>query len=235
MCIRDRGFLPPATEELINNPVSFGGFNKDLKPATSLGEEAGMRGYLLNSFYYDVTLFYMNTTNDFYRYRVPSRPLETFYGNAGSSKRKGVEMFINWVPFKNMTFQLSYTYSDFRYSSPDSISGNRLPNSPAHQLYADAGYKVGKHISVGLSTELQSKWSVYTDKVHSNIYQDGFNLYHARFAFDFAIKKVKGTIYLYAKNITDMQYIAFTEPDPDGNSYQPSARRELFAGLKLQF
>lgn len=230
-----QGFLPPATEELMNNPVSFGGFNKDLKPATSSGEEIGFRGYLMNSFYYDITFFYMNTTNDFYRYRVSSRPLETFYGNAGSSRRKGVEIFINWTPLKNTTLQVSYTYSDFRYSSPDSISGNRLPNSPVHQLYTEAGYKIGKHISVGLSTELQSKWSVYTDKAHSNIYQDGFNLYHARIAYDFAIKNLKGTFSLYVRNFTDKQYIAFTEPDPDGNSYQPSARREIFAGLKLLF
>ena len=41
-----QGYLPPATEELMNNPASFGGFNKDLKPATSLGEEVGFRGVM---------------------------------------------------------------------------------------------------------------------------------------------------------------------------------------------
>ena len=175
-----QGFLPPSTEELTSNPESYGGFNQDLKPATSLGEEVGMRGYLLNSLYYDVTLFYLDTKNDFYRYRVPSRPLETFYGNAGSSRRKGAEFYINWSPVKELAVQVAYTYSDFRYASPDSISGNRLPNSPVHQLFADACYKAGKHISFGISYEMQSRWYIYTDSVHSNIYQDGFGLIHAR-------------------------------------------------------
>jgi iron complex outermembrane receptor protein len=230
-----QGFLPPSTEELINNPVSYGGFNQDLKPAISLGEEIGFRGYLMNSLYYDVTLFYLDTKNDFYRYRVPSRPLETFYGNAGASKRKGIEMYVNWSPVRNLEFQLSYTFSDFRYSSPDSISGNHLPNSPSHQLFADAAYRIGKHISFGVSYEMQSKWYIYTDELHSSISQTGFSLLHARISYDLKIGGVKGSVSLYGRNLTDKQYIAFTEPDPDGNSYQPSARMEIFASLKIQF
>ncbi len=230
-----QGYLPPATEELMNNPASFGGFNKDLKPATSSGEEIGIRGYAGNSLYYDLTLFYMNTNNDFYRYRMPSRPLETFYGNVGSSKRAGFESFVNWTPVKNLTLQLAYTWSDFKYASPDSIKGVWLPNSPAHQLYADASYKFAGHFEIGLSTELQSRWFIYTDKVHSDVSQDGFNLFHARFSYNFELGDFKATASLYGKNLTDKQYIAFTEPDPDGNSYQPSARREVFVSIRLLF
>lgn len=230
-----QGYLPPATEELINNPLSFGGFNKDLRPATSLGEEVGIRGYSWNSIYYDFTLFHMNTDNDFYRYRVASRPLETFYGNSGSSERNGFEAFIHWTPIKSLEFQLAYTWSDFRYTSPDSIKGNMLPNSPAHQLYADASYKFLRGFEIGLSTELQSKWAIYTDKEHSDVLQDGFNLYHARLSYSFKAGGINMTASFYAKNLTNRQYIAFTEPDPDGNSYQPSARRELFVSVKLRF
>lgn len=230
-----QGYLPPATEELINNPVSFGGFNKNLKPATSVGEEAGIRGYAANSLYYDLTLFFMNTNNDFYRYRISSRPLETFYGNVGSSKRRGLEAFLNWNPVKDLSFQMGYTWSDFKYSSPDSIKGNWLPNCPENQLYAEISYKFASHFEVGLSTEMQSKWYIYTDKMHSNISQDGFILYHARFTYNFEIGGLNTSLSLYGKNLTDKQYIAFTEPDPDGNSYQPSARREFFVSIKLFF
>ena len=230
-----QGFLPPSTEELINNPVSFGGFNQNLKPATSLGEEIGFRGYLLNSLYYDIVLFYLDTKNDFYRYRVSLRPLETFYGNAGSSKRKGAEFYLNWSPVKNINLQISYTLSDFRYSSPDSINGNHLPNSPVNQLFVDAGYRFGKRLSAGISYEMQSKWYIYTDAVHSNIYQEGFNLFHARVSYEFNIGGFKVTSSLYGKNLGNTQYIAFTEPDPDGNSYQPSAKREIFASIRIDF
>ena len=36
-----QGFLPPATEELANNPDQYGGFNKSIESATSQGEELG--------------------------------------------------------------------------------------------------------------------------------------------------------------------------------------------------
>jgi iron complex outermembrane receptor protein len=230
-----QGYLPPATEELMNNPASFGGFNKDLKPATSFGEELGIRGYAFNSLYYDLTYFHMNTENDFYRYRMPSRPLETFYGNVGSSKRNGIEALVNWTPVRNLTFQLAYTWSDFKYTSPDSIKGVSLPNSPVHQVYGDLSYKFAKHFEVGISTEFQSKWYIYTDKVHSDVFQDGFNLFHARVTYNFMIKRINASASVYGKNLLDQQYIAFTEPDPDGNSYQPSARREVFVSLRLLF
>jgi hypothetical protein len=39
----------------------------------------------------------------------------------------------------------------------------------------------------------------------------------------------------FGKNIFNVNYIAFTEPDPDGNSYQPAAGREVFIGIKTSF
>lgn len=230
-----QGFLPPATEELANNPASYGGFNKDLVPATSLGEEIGFRGFKGDMLYYDLTFFYLNTDHDFYRYRIADRPLETFYGNAGSSRRFGVETSVKYSPVAPLTFRVAYTYSNFKYTSPDSISGDWLPNSPQHQLYAEISYRFLKHFTVVVSTELQSKWYIYTDVVHKDISQDGFNLYHARVAYDFTLGHLQGEISLYGKNLTGKEYIAFTEPDPDGNSYQPGAGREFFGGIKLRF
>jgi outer membrane receptor protein involved in Fe transport len=153
----------------------------------------------------------------------------------GSSNRTGFEAFVNWVPVRNLTVQMAYTWSDFKYASPDSIKGIWLPNSPMHQLYADVTYKFAGHFEIGVSTELQSKWFIYTDKVHSNVSQDGFNIYHARLSYDFALGGIKATASIFGKNLTNKQYIAFTEPDPDGNSYQPSARREIFFSIRLLF
>ena len=150
-----QGFLPPSTEELTNNPGAFGGFNQGLKPATSLGEEAGLRGYIRDYLVYDITLFHLDTKNDFYRYRISSRPLETFYGNAGASSRNGIETSVTWKPLKDLSFQAAYTYSDFRYTSPDSIMGNKLPNSPAHQLYAESDYTFVRHLKLSLAYEMQ--------------------------------------------------------------------------------
>lgn len=231
-----QGFLPPATEELASNPNAYGGFNTNLKPATSIGEEIGIRGSYRNILYYDITGFYMNTDNDFYRYRIPApRNQETFYGNAGSSDRFGIETFVSVTPIEPITIQLAYTYSHFKYTAPDSIDGNWLPNSPQHQLNAEVNYKLTKRLIISLSTEYQSEWYIYTNKIRKDVSQDGFNLYHARIAYRWDIAGLNGEISLYAKNFTDQKYIAFTEPDDGGNSYQPGARREIFGSLKINF
>lgn len=39
---------------------------------------------------------------------------------------------------------------------------------------------------------------------------------------------------LFARASGEKEYIAFTEPDPGGNAYQPGARREAFVGLRIQ-
>jgi iron complex outermembrane receptor protein len=231
-----QGFMPPATEELMSNPVSFGGFNMSLKPATSTSEELGIRGNIGKSLSYDLTGFYMKTKNDFYRYRIlPARPLETFYGNAGSSNRYGIETYLNWSLTESLNLKVAYTWSHFKYTSPDSIKGNWLPNSPQHQLNLDLGYKISEKFSVGISSETQSKWYIYTDKIHKDVSQDGFSLLNLRASYNWKIGSVTGELNFYAKNITDQSYIAFTEPDPDGNSYQPASKREFFGGVKINF
>jgi hypothetical protein len=47
--------------------------------------------------------------------------------------------------------------------------------------------------------------------------------------------RIYGTLFLQGKNLTGTKYIAFTEPDPDGNSYQPGPMQELFAGVQIRF
>jgi hypothetical protein len=35
------------------------------------------------------------------------------------------------------------------------------------------------------------------------------------------------------RNVFGASYMAFTEPDPDGNSYQPGPREEYFARISV--
>lgn len=229
-----QGFLPPTTEELSNNPDHLGGFNVGLLPATSQGEEVGTRGHVGEQFSYDVTFFHLSTDNDFGRYRVPSRPLETFYRNAGSSRRYGVETAVGWFPISDMAIRAAYTWSNFKYTSIKSLFGDFsnsvIPNSPAHQLYVDAEYTWDSHWVFGVGAEIQSGWFIDQSNVAS---VDGFTLLNPRFAYRWTGGSYRGEISLSARNVFGQQYIAFTEPDPDGNSYQPGPTRELFLGVRI--
>ena len=227
-----QGFLPPATEELASNPANPGGFNMSLEPSTSQGFDLGFRGAPIKEVYYDIDGFYMTSDKDFDRYRIlPTRPLETFYRNAGSSSRFGLEIYFEVIPVSPVIFQLSYTYSNFKYTKPDSIKDNWLPNCPQHQLYADLEYRILNGFSVGAGVQYESKWTIYTD--NPNIFQDGFTLVNARLVYNWNYGGIKGEISLYVKNLFDKKWVAFTEPDPDGNSYQPGPTREIFGNLKI--
>jgi iron complex outermembrane receptor protein len=233
-----QGFLPPATEELFANPDALGGFNAHLVPATSRGEEVGARGKARDRLFYDVAVFHLDTQDDFERYRVPTRPLETFYHNAGDSRRWGIESQLKWFPARSLSLTAAYTWSDFTYTRYDSISypgdlvGNSLPNSPGHQGFLGAEYTVGRRWVFAVSEEMLSR--AFIDATNGT-WIDGYGLLGVRAACRFAVGRSQLEAFVAGRNVTGVEYIAFTEPDPDGNSYQPGPTRELFAGLRLVF
>jgi iron complex outermembrane receptor protein len=230
------GFLPPATEELYANPDALGGFNTSLVPATSRGVEFGIRGSMAQRFIYDATVFRLNTDNDFERYRIPGRPLETFYRNAGHSKRWGFETLVQWFPTDFFSISTAYTYSDFTYTDytsmtfPGNLVGKRLPNSPIHQASVNIAYRLGRNWKINLSEDFQSR--SYVDATNQT-WIDGFGLLGCRLAYTWQSRKARGEIFIAGKNLTNEKYIAFTEPDPDGNSYQPGPEREFFVGVQI--
>ena len=243
-----QGFLPPATEELAQNPDNFGGFNIHLVPATSNDYELGSRGFIANALYYDITGFYLLTDNDFDRYRItdPQRNQETFYRNVGSSERIGLEFYTKYTPGTDFTIQAAYTYSHFKYTNSTPIrimmddpaiikyieDGSLLPNSPQHQLFIDAEYHLPYNFFIGLNAETQSKTYIDGANIESEA-AAGFTLIGARIGYDIKLNSLNAQIMLQARNLGDQKYVAFTEPDPGGNAYQPGAGREFFGSLRL--
>jgi iron complex outermembrane receptor protein len=231
-----QGFLPPATEELANNPDGFGGFNRHLVPATSLGEELGARGGIGGGFAYDVDVFHLDTDNDFGRYRVASRPLETFYQNAGNSHRWGAEASLAWRPVDPLSVRLAYTWSHFTYGHVQTVDGGSyngtwLPNSPRHQAYLDIELHPYGNWVVGAGTEVQSR--AYVDQSNATSIA-GYALLNLRASYRWSGIGRSAEVFFNANNATGVEYIAFTEPDPDGNSYQPGPTREVFGGVRLR-
>jgi iron complex outermembrane receptor protein len=232
------GFLPPATEELLANPDAIGGFNQHLKPATSNGPDVGIRGNFGYHFYYDLTFFYLYTNNDFERYRIADRPLETFYGNGGSSNRVGIEATARWLPTRWLTLSGAYTFSHFTYDQYLShtfhgdLNGNFLPNSPSNQFYVDAYVQLPKGFNLSCKSLTLSK--AYIDPTNTT-WIDGYTLLGARVARNWQYKNLWGSLFVSGANLTNTNYIAFTEPDPDGNSYQPGPGREVFGGVEFRF
>lgn len=255
-----QGFLPPSTEELASNPLGYNGFNTHLVPATSNCIDLGFRGIISNDLYYEVSCFYMTTENDFFRFKQSGRGnQEVFYGNAGNSERYGIETYFDYKILNNLSLQVSYTYSHFTYTSStiDPIytdtnfvlttppaAGQFLPNSPEHQLYSEIVYKPINNLRLSFGDQYQSKWAIYTDakvyggeadpSVYQN-WQDGFTLLNASITYFWKLWDLSGEISIYGRNLSNESYMAFTEPDPDGNSYQPGPKSEFFGNIKINF
>jgi iron complex outermembrane receptor protein len=232
------GFLPPATEELLANPDAIGGFNKHLQPATSNGPDVGIRGNVGYKFYYDLTFFYLYTHNDFERYRLSDRPLETFYANGGNSNRYGIEAEARWLPKRWLTISGAYTFSHFTYSDYIShtyhgdLNGNFLPNSPGNQFYGDAVVQLPHNFTLAVKGLVFSK--AYIDATNAT-WINGYGLLGARAAKNWQYKNFSGSLFVAGANLNNTNYVAFTEPDPDGNSYQPGPGREIFGGIEVRF
>jgi iron complex outermembrane recepter protein len=245
-----QGFLPPATEELAQNPDHFGGFNTHLVSATSAGGDLGVRGRVTDNAYLDVAAFYLTTENDFDRYRITDslRNQETFYRNAGSSNRFGLEFYGRVEPVQALVIQAAYTFSDFKYTNTDPLriimddpavikyieDGKRLPNSPQHQLVLDLGYTAPVGVRFNLSMETLSKAYIDGANVESEAVE-GYALLHARVSYMLPIAGLDAELTVSGRNLTDQKYVAFSEPDPGGNAYQPGAGREFFGGLRVRF
>ncbi len=231
-----QGFMPPATEELANNPAHLGGFNTNLNPATSYGEEIGIRGNAQKRFFYDVAFFHLATKNDFGRYRVPGRPLETFYQNAGDSRRYGIETGGTWYPVDPLVVRFTYTYSDFKYTNVQSLWGTFqdvwMPNSPRNQAWLDVEYTLRSRLFIGFDSNMVSR--AYVDQTNTG-HAWGYGLFNPRLGYRWSSDKASGDIMISARNAFRKYYIAFTEPDPDGNSYQPGPKSELFISARIFF
>lgn len=123
-------------------------------------------------------------------------------------------------------------------------SGQYLPNSPKHQLYSEIVYEPVKSLQLSIGGEYQSKWAIYTDEKAYNgeldpaIYQNwqnGFTIFNARISYLWEFWYLNGDLSLSVRNLTNKDYIAFSEPDPDGNSYQPGPVREFFGSVRIHF
>jgi outer membrane receptor for Fe3+-dicitrate len=130
-----------------------------------------------------------------------------------------------------------------------------MPNSPRHQVALDVEYKVDSHWVAGVNLFGQSMQYIDPGNTSSPavdasgdyscatsqsaqrcpLSADGFTLFNPRIGYRWAGKGYQGELMLQARNLFGLEYFAFTEPDPDGNSFQPGPTREAFVGFRIMF
>jgi outer membrane receptor protein involved in Fe transport len=94
----------------------------------------------------------------------------------------------------------------------------------------DGQVRLARDLTIGATSETLSRW--YVDPTNATSV-DGYTLLHARLAYQVRVGGTRFEATASVRNILGKEYIAFSEPDPDGNSYQPAAEREVFVGLRF--
>ncbi|MDO5641761.1 MAG: TonB-dependent receptor [Paracoccus sp. (in: a-proteobacteria)] len=126
------GVVNPSYTEL------FGGWgyvgNPNLKPEENRGFDVGIEASLLEGrAVVDLTLFREHLENEITWSAAPLPDGTNYYNQAGTSKRKGVEIAARYDASDSLTFGASYTYLDAK--NPD---GSVETRRPRHQLGLNA-------------------------------------------------------------------------------------------------
>jgi hypothetical protein len=138
----------------------------------------------------------------------------------------------DWQAAENqhVSFTFYTRHTAYKKPVPSSVEHRDLMAPGGSVQYElDSGHdRMKNRFSAGL--DLDGQWVL--DLRHPNT---TYGLLNARFSKTWQHRGVYGTFFVAAKNLTGRRYIAFTEPDPDGNSYHPGSNREFFGGLQVRF
>ena len=229
-------FETPTTTELAN-PDGSGGFNQTINPQTADNYELGFRGanQILG---YELTFFQIDLQDELVPFELAAFPGRTFYSNAGSSSRSGVEMATSWVLGGGLSADVSYTWSEFEFDSfvdddGNDFSGNSLPGLPRHFGYVGLHYESGTGISATLE-------SVYSGKLFANtantVSVPGYVVTNFRVSHEFTRGRWKLRPYLGINNLFGERYNSNIKINAfGGRFFEPAPVRNLYAGIVVRF
>ena len=110
-------FETPSTSDFAN-PSGGGGFNPSLDPQNATNHEIGLRGTIDERQYFEVALFNIDIKKEIVPFDDDGR---TYYQNAGSSGRSGIELSLISDISDRVRTSLSYSYGDFEFESFQTI------------------------------------------------------------------------------------------------------------------
>lgn len=226
-------FETPTVNELAN--PAGGGFNPGLGPAQALNREIGLKGEW-PTLRYEVAVFSMKLDEELVSYTLPGQSGRNFYRNAGTSRRDGVELSVDWQVDDAWQLTAAYTYSDFEFrryqAGTASFDGNVIAGIPRQTLFTELAYE-------------QDDWFARInfnafDRFYANDANTervaGYALVNARVGTRWRVAGQLLEPYLGVDNLFDRDYFDNVRiNDANGRYYEPGPGRTLYAGLRATF
>ena len=228
-------FETPTTTELAN-PDGSGGFNESLKPQLADSYEIGFKA-THDSLYYEVSVFHIDLEQELIPFELATSPGRSFYANAGSSSRDGVEMALSWQSDNGFSADVSYTWSDFRFDEfiedGDDFSGKRLPGLPENFGYVGFSYASNPGFSATFETQFSGSLFANND---NSVSVDSYTTSNLRMAYEWRRGRWNLRPYIGINNIFDEHYNSNIRINAFGDRYfEPAPERNFFAGVVIRF
>jgi iron complex outermembrane receptor protein len=229
-------FETPTTTELAN-PDGSGGFNSSLVAQTADNFELGFKKSNEN-LYYEIAVFTIDLEDELIPYELPAFPGRTFFVNAGSSKRDGIETALSWKNGSGFQVDASYTWSDFKFESfvddnGNDFSGNQLPGLPRQFGYLGMSY----YTDGGFSGTVET---IYSGDLYANnantVDVSSYTVVNLRLGYDFQNGNWLFRPYVGLNNLFDEAYNSNIRINAFGGRYfEPAPTRNFYAGVVVNF
>jgi iron complex outermembrane receptor protein len=188
---------------------------------------------------WDISLYRTNLRNEFQCLTTsPFSPCAVV--NADRTVHQGVEAGLGIAFVKSafaqddrFWFNLTYTYSDFRFDNDATWGNNRLPGAPPHTLRAEVLYRHPNGFYIGPNVEWMPQ-AFYADNANT-LTVDPYALLNFKLGYD----PGRGwSGYLEGRNLLDTRYISTTitagKADPSMELFNPGTGRAIYGGMRYR-
>lgn len=227
-------FETPALSELSADPTNTGGFNANLQPQRATNYELGYKRASATASA-GLALFYISTRDDLVPFEIAQFPDRTFFRNAGSSDRLGVELSVEQKLWNHLYLLGSYAYSDFTYCDYEvngrNFEGNQLPGIPRHLATLQLSYK-----SDDLYLQLQNtlRGSFYADDANDTR-EDEVHILNVSGSYSLYFSQWRLQPFAGINNLTDHRYSDNVRINAfSGRFFEPAPGMNFYGGVRVR-
>jgi len=228
-------FETPALSELSSNPDGSTGFNLDLKPQQAVNYELGFKSQK-SRLQWNAAVFFINTGDDLVPFELAPFQGRTFYRNAGSTHRYGLELFANTVVTRNLTLNASYTYSDFTYADYEAegqnLEGSELPGIPKHLASLGITYQKVDGLLVQLNSTYRG--ALFADDSNATKISDAF-ITDLSASYPIQVSGTAFTLVGGVNNLFNSSYFDNVRINAfGGRFYEPAPGINFYTGVRVR-
>ncbi|MFT5750712.1 MAG: iron complex outermembrane receptor protein [Flavobacteriales bacterium] len=229
-------FETPSLSELSADPAGGQGFNERLKPQKAINYEVGLKGKLSNTVQYQVAVFRIDTEDDLVPFELEAFPDRTFFRNAGSTRRNGIEIEGSYAFAKAWSAKIAYAYSDFIYNEfvtgDTDLAGKFLPGIPKHTTSLGLNYSNESGFYANLTANLVGMQ--YAED-GNDVVIDGYQFVNLRGGYVFEYRNIEVRPYLGINNLLNQKYTDNVRINAfGGRYYEPAPTLNMFGGVVLR-